>query len=84
MTQEDCFLAVKSVLRGPGGVNSPIEAASRLSEDLKLDSMGMLALAVGLENRFKIKLGEDPESPPQTVADVVELLGQRLGTGEHE
>jgi len=60
-------------------VRVEIKPESRLVEDLKLDSMGMLALAVGLENRLRIKLDEDPERPPETVADVAELLSTRLG-----
>lgn len=66
--------AVLEVLRGPCGVSVDITSQSRLVEDLALDSVGMLCLAVGLENKFRVKLEENPDSPPDTVADVVKLL----------
>ena len=47
-------------------------------EDLELDSVGLLCLAVGLENRYRVKLEENPEEPPATVADVVDLLEKAL------
>ena len=78
MSFQELFDSVGQILKGPCGVKNPIRAESRLMEDLHLDSMGMLALAVGLENRYRVKLGEDPAQPPETVADVVELLAQRL------
>ena len=71
--------SVLEVLRGPCGVTAEITPASRLVEDLELDSVGMLCLAVGLENKFKVRLEENPEQPPDTVSDVVKLLDHALG-----
>jgi acyl carrier protein len=73
--------SVLEVLRGPCGVTADITLASRLVEDLELDSVGLLCLAVGLENRFRVKLEENPEEPPDTVSDVVELLERAIGKG---
>lgn len=84
MSFQELFDSVVQILKGPCGVKNPIRAESRLMEDLHLDSMGMLALAVGLENRYRLKLAEDPEHPPETVADVVKLLAQRLEEAKHE
>lgn len=80
VSENDLFDAVAKTLKGACGVREPISAQSRLVEDLGLDSMGMLALAVDLENRFKLKLEEDQAHPPETVSDVVTLLRTRLGT----
>lgn len=66
------------VLRGPCGVSENIVESSRLGEDLRLDSMGHLALAVNIENRFRVRLEEDPTAPPRTVAEVVDLLQSTL------
>ena len=78
MKQAELFEAVVKTLKGACGVKKPISAGSRLVEDLGLDSMGMLALAVDLENRFRLKLEEDQAHPPETVSDVVQLLQSRL------
>jgi acyl carrier protein len=70
---------VVRVLRGPCGVAHEIAEGSRLAEDLQLDSVGLLALAVSLENHYKIRLDDDPRQPPETVADVLDLLEKNLG-----
>ena len=72
------FDSVLEVLRGPCGVSGEITLASRLVEDLELDSVGMLCLAVGLENKFRVKLDENPDKPPDTVSDVRVLLERAL------
>lgn len=69
---------VRAVLRGPCGVTVKVTESSRLMEDLNLDSVAMLSLVVGLENRLRIKLEEDPESPPETVAQILDLIQERL------
>lgn len=76
--REELLSEVCKVLRGPCGVTEPIRWDRRLVEDLGLDSVGFLALAVGLENRFRVNLEEDPERPPYTVAELVDLLQERL------
>lgn len=76
--REELYGEVCRVLRGPCGVVEPLDWDRRLVEDLGLDSVGFLALAVGLENRFRINLDEDPERPPTTLDELVELLQQRL------
>lgn len=76
--KSELFDTVSQVLKGPCGVTSPVSVQSRLVEDLELDSVGLLCLAVGLENRYRVKLEENPEEPPDTVADVVDLLKKAL------
>ncbi|MFA7481567.1 MAG: acyl carrier protein [Vulcanimicrobiota bacterium] len=78
------FEQIVEVLRGPCGVKSGISVDSRLVEDLELDSVGLLCLAVGLENKYRIKLQEHPEEPPATVADLMALLEEALSSGEAE
>jgi acyl carrier protein len=50
----------------------------RLQEDLGLESMDLLALAVEVENLFQVKLEEDPGRPPQTIGELARLVEQRL------
>ncbi len=70
--------AVIEVLQTHCRVTKAIRAESRLAEDLGLDSVGLLTMAVEVENHFQTVLGEEPEHPPRTVADVVDLIEQRL------
>jgi acyl carrier protein len=79
LSETDIEAAVVDALRKHCGVEKQVRADSRLAEDLGLDSVGLLTLAVEVENFYRIKLGEDPEHPPRTVADITALVKQRLG-----
>lgn len=50
----------------------------RLKEDLRLDSMAMIVVAVGLENRFRVKLEEQDAGELATVGDLVALVARRV------
>ncbi len=55
-----------------------IEPAMSLKDDLKLDSMGMIIVAVGLENKFRVKLQEEDGGDLSTVADLLSLVERRV------
>lgn len=46
----------------------------RLAEDLGLDSVGLLTLALELENHYQANLGENPENPPRTLGQLAGLV----------
>jgi acyl carrier protein len=56
----------------------------RLQEDLRLDSMAMIVVAVGLENAFRVKLQEEDAGAIATVADLVKLVVRRVGEAKSE
>ena len=70
--------AVRSILAEHCGVTEAVELDARLQEDLGLDSMGLLTLALETENHFDLCLEEPPDQPPQTVGELVGLVDQRL------
>jgi acyl carrier protein len=45
-----------------------------LVRDLSLDSVGLLVLAVALEDRFHVKLSEDDDATVRTVGDLISLV----------
>ena len=51
---------------------------AHLQDDLGLDSMTLLNLALEAENFMGCALDEDPEDPPMTIRDLVELLALRM------
>ena len=61
-----------------------IEPAMTLKDDLQLDSMGMIIVAVGLENRFRVKLQEEDGGDLTTVADLLSLVERRVTEVQHE
>lgn len=56
----------------------PISPGMSLAADLRLDSMAMIVVAVGLENRFRVRLDEQDAGRLDTVGDLVALVCQRV------
>lgn len=59
-----------------------VEPSMRLVEDLKLDSIQLLTLAMEVEDRFRICLDEDDEDLIHTVADLVNLIQKKSAQEE--
>jgi acyl carrier protein len=55
----------------------PVQPTDDLLKDLQLDSLGLTVLAVGLENRFRVKLTEEDSAGILTVADLMHLVAAR-------
>jgi len=55
-----------------------VEPSHDLLKDLQLDSLGLTVLAVGLENRFRVKLSEEDAAGVTTVADLAKLVSRRV------
>jgi acyl carrier protein len=61
-----------------------VEPSHDLLKDLQLDSLGLTVLAVGLENRFRVKLSEDDSVGIVTVADLARLVSTRVAATPEE
>lgn len=61
-----------------------VEPAHDLLKDLQLDSLGITVLAVGLENRFRVKLSEEDAAGVFTVADLAKLVSRRVAETPEE
>ncbi|HZI63916.1 MAG TPA: acyl carrier protein [Thermoanaerobaculia bacterium] len=60
------------------GVAGDIRPSARLIEDLALDSLQLLALAVEVENRFRIKIDPEAEAEIRTIGDLVAVVRRQL------
>lgn len=60
----------------------PVEPQDDLLRDLQLDSLGLTVLAVGLENRFRVRLSEEDSAGVLTVADLMRLVATRTAESE--
>lgn len=60
------------------GWRGPLEPSLRLVEDLRLDSVGMLALAVEVEDRFRVCLDAEDEAAIRTLGDLERVLLSKL------
>ncbi len=68
---------IRRVLRDELGVAREVRAEDDLVMDLQLDSVGILTLVVGLENRFRIALAEEDAAGVHTVRELAALVVSR-------
>ena len=55
---------------------------TRLVEDLRLDSLGLLTLAIEVENRFRIRLDEQGVVGVETAGELADAIAEALGSDE--
>jgi len=55
-----------------------IDVTHGLHDDLALDSLSMIVVAVALENRFRVRLHEEDAGALRTVGDLVSLVCLRV------
>lgn len=65
------------VLREELGLSRPPRPEDDLVSDLQLDSVGLLTLVVGLEDRFRVALKEEDAAAVRTVRDLAALVVRR-------
>jgi acyl carrier protein len=74
------FVALKGVLSGHFGLRpEQVVPSARLAEDLELDSIDWIDLAVKLEVETGEKLEESDLESIRTIEDVVGVVHRRLG-----
>ena len=68
---------IARVLRDELGLSREPKPSDDLVVDLQLDSVGLLTLVVGLEDRFRVALKEEDAAAVRTVADLAALVLRR-------
>ncbi len=58
-----------------------IASTARLAEDLGLDSMDMVEIAMAMEERYGIEIPDEEGKALQTVADVIRYVQAKQATG---
>lgn len=77
MKQESTLAGVALVAQRHLGWKGELRPDMHLIEDLELDSLKLLTLAVEVENHFRICLDEDDEAGIETVGDLVRVIEQK-------
>jgi acyl carrier protein len=78
MTEAEILAAIAEVARDHGLWEGPLNRDLRLIEDLELDSLKALTLAVEVENRFRVCLDPELEATIVTVGDLVDMVRREL------
>lgn len=79
MNEQEILNGVAAVAREHLDWREALTLDMHLVEDLRLDSIRLLTLAVEVENRFRICLDETDEAGIATVGDLVAAVGRKLG-----
>ena len=69
--------AIRAIVRSELEMERAVGPEDDLLRDLALDSLGLTVLAVGLENRFRVKLSEEDAAGVQTVGDLARHVAAR-------
>jgi acyl carrier protein len=75
---EEVLGQLSRIARSQLGRAAPLSVTDRLTEDLELDSVGLITLAVAVEDHYRVRLDEQNAAQLVTVGDVVSLIRARL------
>jgi len=78
MTPDEVLAGIANIACEHVDFDGHLRREMRLVEDLELDSLGALTLAVEVENRFGIRLEPEVEAEIETVGDLVDVVGRLL------
>ncbi|HEX2251671.1 MAG TPA: phosphopantetheine-binding protein [Thermoanaerobaculia bacterium] len=76
--RDEILAGIEAVAREHLGRVEPLTPELRLVEDLELDSIQLLTLAVEVENRFRVCLEPEDEAGIATVGDLAAAVAARL------
>jgi acyl carrier protein len=74
---DEVFLEISRIVREELGVAREPKPSDDLLADLQLDSVGILTLVVGLEDRFHVALEEEDATKVRTVQELAALVASR-------
>lgn len=74
---DEVLREIARVLREELALSREPRPEDDLVGDLQLDSVGLLTLVVGLEDRFRVALKEEDAGAVRTVGDLAALVLQR-------
>ena len=78
MNEPQILSVIGELARTQLGWSGSLELEMDLVEDLQLDSLKLLTLAVNIENHFQICLDPDDEAKIRTVQDLVSVIERKL------
>jgi len=78
VTREEILTGVGVVARGKLGWKGSLRPGMRLVEDLGLDSLRLMTLAMEVENHFRICLDEEDEEGIETIGGLVVAIESKL------
>lgn len=82
MNREELINTLKDMVRASVMENDlEMEPDDHLKDDIGLDSMGIVELAVSIESHFEIKITEDELGRAVYFKDVIEIIEEKTTAG---
>lgn len=75
---ERCAFEIVEIIVDDAAPSKPVNPASTLFDDVGYDSLGIVGLAVALEERFDLDISDDHIESWKTVGDVILTVGLLL------
>lgn len=77
-SRKNLFASIADLARERLAWSEELTPATRLVEDLGLDSLKLMELAVAIENHFRIRIDEAAETEIVTVSDLLDVVEREL------
>jgi acyl carrier protein len=74
MTRAEILALLAEIAAGKLDRTAAISEDTRLVEDLRLDSLALLTLAIEVENRFRLRLDDAGVAGVETVGELVDVI----------
>ena len=75
----NAFEGVREILAGQLGLKPElIQIESKLTDDLKVDSLDAVDIMLAVEEKFNIELSDEEGNKTKTVSEIVALVQQKL------
>lgn len=78
MSDAEILTAITEISHRALDWEGEVRREQRLIEDLELDSLKLMTLAMEVEDCFEILLDEDDEKSVRTIGDLVDLVRRKL------
>ena len=78
MNADEVLAGIAALGRERLGFTGALTPETRLVEDLQLDSIRLLTLAIEVENRFQVRIAPDEEAGVTTLGDLVAIVHRKL------
>ncbi len=75
---QEVLAEIRRIAKHELQLDRSVQGSDELIQDLQLDSLGLTIPAVGLEDRFRIRLTEEDSARVSTVADLASLVASRV------
>jgi acyl carrier protein len=84
LSEQDVLIEIRQIVERELEMARDVNPTDRLVQDLGLDSMTLITLAVALEDRFQILLSDEEATRIETVGELARCIVARVAASRAE